>query len=90
MKTLSSALGAAVDDGKIPANPLYGVKRLPVIREPRRSLSAEQAEWIRAEMASRRDLVLWGLIYRAGGLRTEEALTVRWSDILGISRAGGS
>ena len=89
MKTLSSALGAAVDDGKIPANPLYGVKRLPVIREPRRSLSAEQAERIRAEMASQRDRVLWGLIYCAG-LRTEEALAVRWSDILGLSRAGGT
>jgi len=89
MKTLSSALGAAVDDGKIPANPLYGVKRLPVIREPRRSLSAEQAERIRAEMPSRRDRVLWDLIYCAG-LRTEEALAVRWSDILGLSRAGGT
>ena len=89
MKTLSSALGAAVDDGKIPANPLYGVKRLPVIREPRRSLSAEQAERIRAEMTSQRDRVLWGLIYCAG-LRTEEALAVRWSDILGLSRAGGT
>ena len=67
----------------------YGVKRLPVTREPRRALSAEQAERIRAEMARRRDRVLWGLIYRAG-LRTEEAVTVRWSDILGISRAGGT
>jgi hypothetical protein len=36
MKTLSSALGAAVDDGKIPSNPLLGVKRIPVIREPRK------------------------------------------------------
>jgi integrase len=89
MKTLSSALGAAVHDGKIPANPLYGVKRLPMIREPRRSLSAEQAERVRAEMTSQRDRVLWGLSYCAG-LRTEEALALRWSDILRLSRAGGT
>ncbi len=79
IKTLSSALGAAVDDGRTPANPLYRVKCLPVMREPRRSLSAEQAERIRADMPSRRDGVLWGLIYCAGP-RTEDALPVRWSD----------
>jgi len=58
MKTLSSALGAAVDDGKIPSNPLLGVKRIPVIREPRKSPSADQAERVRAEMSSQRDRVL--------------------------------
>jgi integrase len=89
MKTLSSALGAAVDDEKIPSNPLRGVKRLPVAREPRKALSAEQAEQVRAEMDSQRDRVLWGLLYCAG-LRTEEVLAVRWSDILGLSRAGGT
>ena len=87
MKTLSSALGAAVADGKLPANPLLGVKRLPVIRAPRQSLSAEQAERIRAEMATQQDRVLWGLLY-AAGLRTEEALALRWSDVIGLSRAG--
>jgi integrase len=89
MKTLSSALGAAVDDGKIPSNPLLDVKRIPVIREPRKSLSADQAERVRAEMSSQRDRVLWGLVYCAG-LRTEEALAIRWSDILNLSRAGGT
>jgi hypothetical protein len=31
--------------------------------------------------------VLWGFLY-AAGLRTEEALALRWSDVLGLSRAG--
>jgi len=39
--------------------------------------------------ASARDRVLWGLISCAG-LRSEEALALRWSDILGLSRSGGT
>jgi integrase len=87
MRTLSSALGSAVDDGKIPANPLLGLTRPKVIREPRQALSAEQAERIRAELPAQADRVLWGLIY-AAGLRTGEALAVRWSDLLELSSAG--
>jgi integrase len=87
MKTLSSALGAAVDDGKLPTNPLLGVKRLPVIREPRRSLFADQAERVRVQLPTQQDRVLWGFLY-AAGLRTEEALALRWADVIGLSRAG--
>jgi integrase len=89
MRTLSAALGEAVDYGKIPANPLLGLRRPKVLREPRKALSAEQAERVRAELPTQVDRVLWGLIY-AAGLRTEEALAVRWCDMLGLSRAGGT
>lgn len=88
MKTLSAALGDAAEEGDLPANPLRGLKRPQIIREPRQSLSAEQAERVRAELPSQRDRVLWGFMY-AAGLRTEEALALRWSDVLGLSRAGG-
>jgi len=88
MKTLSSALGEAVDYGKLPANPLLGVKRLPIMREPRQALSAEKAERIRAELPTDRDRVLWGLLY-AAGLRTQEAIALRWSDLIDLSRSGG-
>jgi hypothetical protein len=47
MRVLSAALGAAVVDDKLPANPMSTVKRPPPIREPRPALSAEQAETIR-------------------------------------------
>ncbi len=87
MRTLSSALGNAVDHGKIPANPLRGLQRPKVIREQRQALSAEQAERIRVELPTQADRVFWGLLY-AAGLRTEEALAVRWSDLLELSRAG--
>jgi integrase len=87
MRVLSAALGAAVVDDKLPANPIGNVKRPPVIREPRQALSAEQAETLRAELPTQRDRVLWGLLY-AAGLRTEEALALRWSDLVELSRVG--
>ena len=31
--------------------------------------------------------MLWGFLY-AAGLRTEEALALRWADVIGLSRAG--
>jgi hypothetical protein len=86
MRTLSSERGAAVDDGKIPANPLLGLQRPKVILEPRQALSAEQPERVRAKHPTQADRVLWGLPY-AAGLRTEEALAVGWSNFLELSRA---
>lgn len=50
-------------------------------------MSAHEAERIRAELPTQQDRVLWGLLY-AAGLRTEEALALRWRDVLGLSRAG--
>jgi len=89
MKTLSSALGAAVADDKLPSNPLLGVKRLPIHREPRPALSPNQAERIRAALPSQRDRVLWGLLCLAG-LRTEDALALRWSDVIGLTPTGAT
>lgn len=87
MRVLSAALGAAVGDDKLPANPMGNVKRPPAIREPCHALSAEQAERVRAELPTQRDRVLRRLMY-AAGLRPEEALALRWSDLLGLSRVG--
>ena len=68
---------------------MLGLQRPKVIREPRKALSAEQAERIRAELPAQADRVLWGLIY-AAGLRTEEALALRWSDVRDLTPTGGS
>ncbi len=89
MRTLSAALGAAVTRRKLPANPLLVVERVPIHAEPRQALSAEQAERIRAELPTPRDWALWGLLY-AAGLRTEEALALRWSDVLGLSHVSAT
>lgn len=50
-------------------------------------MSTDEAERLRAELPTLRDQVLWGLLY-AAGLRTEEALALRWRDVLGLSRNG--
>jgi integrase len=77
MRVLSAALGGAVAEDKP-----------PTIRAPRKALSPEQAERVRAELPTRRDRVLWGLQH-AAGLRTEEALALRCSDVLDLSPTGG-
>jgi hypothetical protein len=41
MRMLSSAPGNAVDHGKIPSDPLLGLQRPKLMREPRQALSAE-------------------------------------------------
>ena len=88
MRTLSAALAAAVDAGKLPSNPATGIRRLSTDTVRRDALSAEQAEAIRAALPTQRDRLMWGLLYLAG-LRTEEALALRWQDIRGLSRTGG-
>ncbi len=40
-------------------------------------------------MPTLRDRALWGLLY-AAGLRTEEALALRWSDVRGLTSGGGT
>jgi integrase len=55
----------------------------------RKALSPEQAERIRAELPTLQVRVLWGLQY-AAGLRSEEALAVRVSDVLDLSPSGGT
>jgi hypothetical protein len=55
MRTLSAALAAAVDAGKLPTNPAAGIKRLSVDTIRRDALSADQAEAIRAALPTQRD-----------------------------------
>ena len=88
MRVLSAALAAAQGEGLIPSNPCAGIKRLPTETVDRRALSADQAERVRAALPTQRDRVLWGLLY-AAGLRTEEALAVRWRDFVMLDRTGG-
>lgn len=89
VRTTSAGLGAAVRDGLIPSNPLLGLPRPGVLRAPRKALSAEPAELIRAKLPTQADRVLWGLLY-AAGLRTEEALALRWSGVRELSPKGGT
>lgn len=84
MKTLSSALGDAVKHNKLPSNPLRGIERIPVDTAPRRALSPEESERIRANLPTLQDKVLWGLMSCAG-LRIGEAVALRWSDVLDLN-----
>ena len=80
MRVLSAALGVAVQDGLIPANPCLGIRRLPHTPAPARPLTPAEAERLRAELPTLRDQVLWCLMAYAG-LRPEEALALRWADV---------
>lgn len=79
-RILSAALGAAVDDGLLPDNPCARVKRLPTTKEPVRPLTPDQVEAIRHHLPTERDRLLWASIAYAG-LRTQEALALRWHDV---------
>lgn len=77
---LSAALGAAVDDDLLPANPCRGLKRLP--RPPQRRIPATLAEVerVRAAMDAPRDRLMVSLMAYAG-LRPGELFTIRWEDV---------
>jgi integrase len=77
-----------VKAGKLPTNPAAGISRLTTDPARHEALSSEQAESIRAKLPTQRDRVFWGLLY-AAGLRTEEALALRWSDVRVLGPAGG-
>jgi integrase len=68
---------------------MIGMQRPKVHRTPRKALSPLQAETLRAELPTLRDRCLWGLMY-AAGLRPEEALALRWSDVLELELTGGT
>jgi integrase len=89
MRTLSAAVGEAAREGLIPANPMIGLQRPKVHRTPREALSPLQAETLRAELPTLRDRCLWGLMC-AAGLRPEEALALRWSNVLELELTGGT
>jgi integrase len=80
LRVLSAALGAAVEDRQLPANPCVGVRKLPVKREPVRPLTPAEVERIRLHMPTLRDVVMLGFLAYAG-LRTEEVLALRWGEV---------
>jgi integrase len=80
LRVLSAALGAAVRDGLLPANPCAGVARLRVTPKRPRALTALEVERIRVEMPTLRDVVMLGLLAYAG-FRTEEVLALRWGSV---------
>lgn len=81
VRVLSAALGAAVKDDLLIANPCTGldpIKREGVIR--RRAAPALEVERIRAEIPGARDRAIVSLIAYAG-LRPAEVRALRWEDV---------
>lgn len=79
-RVLSAALGVAVREGLLPANPVTGLRRLQVAVSRPRALSPAEVELVRAQMPTLRDVALLGLLAYAG-LRPGEALALRWRDV---------
>jgi integrase len=79
-RVLSAALGVAVAEGLLPANPLTRLRALPVADRRPRVLVPRELEAIRARMTTHRDIVMLGLLSYAG-LRPGEALALRWRDV---------
>ncbi len=77
---LSSALSSARRARKVPANPCQGIRRLKVQVKRPRALTPPDVERVRQKMADPRDAALVSVL-GYGGLRPEEALPLRWSDI---------
>jgi integrase len=77
---LSAALGAAVEDDLIDANPCAGLRKLPTT--PRRIVPATlaQVEAIRAALPTERDRAIVSLLAYAG-TRPGELLTLAWEDV---------
>jgi len=80
VQTLSAALTAAVEAGRLPANPCLGLRRVPQPPLTRRALTPDEVERIRADMPSIRDRVLVSLMAYAG-LRPGEALALHWTNV---------
>lgn len=77
---LSAALSSARRARKVPANPCQGIRRLRVEVKRPRALTPEQVEAIRMAMVHPRDATLVSVM-AYGGLRPQEALALRWSDV---------
>jgi integrase len=75
LSVLSAALGLARSDGLIPTNPCLDVRKVPLAITRPRALPPHQAERIRAELPTARDVALWSLMAYAG-LRPGEALAL--------------
>lgn len=82
IEVLSAALGEAVEDDLIAANPVRGMRRLPRTGVKRRlPASVGEVEAIRLAMPISRDRAMVCLMAYAGA-RPSELGTLRWSDVL--------
>lgn len=86
LRELSAALGAAVKDRKLPANPCVQVDKYRVEKAASRALTPEEVERLRLQLHGR-DRVLLALLAYAG-LRPEEALALEWEDVAGLINVG--
>jgi integrase len=80
LAVLSAALGKAVEDGLLPANPCSGVRKMRVLVRRPKALLPLEVERVRVEMPSLRDVCLLGLMAYAG-LRPEEAFALTWQNV---------
>jgi integrase len=79
---LSSILGAAVSDGRLPSNPILGIRDLPVAVSRPHALTPLEIERIRVALSSDRDVVMVGLMAYAG-LRPSEVTALTWGSVGG-------
>ena len=80
LNVLSAALGKAVEDGLLPANPCIGIRRMPVLPRRPNALLPSEVERVRVEMPTLRDVCLLGLMGYAG-LRPEEVFALTWQNV---------
>lgn len=90
MRVLSAALGAAADDGLIPANPCAGLRAVKTATVRPRAITPRDVEAIRARLAAPDDRLIVSLIAYAG-LRPGEVCGLSWGqvreDVLVIDRS---
>lgn len=82
VRVLSAALGAAVEDEVIRANPCVGLRQLPVKRRDRDPATLREVEGIRAAMTRPVDRLVVSLMAYAG-LRPGEVRALEWRDVTG-------
>ena len=60
LNVLSAALGKAVEDGLLPANPYIGIRRMPILAATPNALLPSEVERVRVEMPTLQDVVCSG------------------------------
>lgn len=81
VRVVSSAMTSAVEDGLIPANPCFRLKRVPEPPTERRAFHPDTVREIVAVMPTGRDRMIVALGAYAG-LRPGEIVALRWMDLL--------
>jgi integrase len=80
LSVLSAALGCAVRDGLLPANPCHGLGKLPHRVARPRALAPDEVERILAKLPTLRDVAAVSLMAYAG-LRCEEMIALTWDSV---------